>query len=65
MLFISRSCNPKPAATKISGATSMVCPAAVSPMHSAQDMEEMAAGCISTSGTGGYTIDLEVEDVDV
>lgn len=43
----------------------MVCPAAVSPMHSAQDMEEMAAGCIRTSGIGGYTIDLEVEDVDV
>jgi len=25
----------------------------------------MAAGCISTSSTGGYTIEFEVEDVDV
>ncbi len=43
----------------------MVYPAAVSPMHSAQSMEEMAVGYMSTSGTGGYTIELEVEDVDV
>ena len=43
----------------------MVCPAAVSPMYSAQGMEEMAVGYMSTSGTGGYTIELEVEDVDV
>ena len=43
----------------------MVCSTVVSPMHSAQGMEEMAAGYISTWGTGGDTIELEVEDVDV
>ena len=33
-------------------------------IYSAQGMEEMAPGCLVHSGTGRYTIEIQVDDVD-
>ena len=39
-------------------------PGASFSIYSAEGMEEMAPGCTANSGTGSYTIEFEVDDVD-
>ncbi len=40
-------------------------PGGIFTIYHEQGMEEMAPGCMANSGTGRYTIEIEVDDVDV